>query len=71
MYLHSRERLDDGCNILNPTDLSSYSIRDYLYTNNVQLGATYKAGTQSTEAYNAGVKAAADYVNASPDEIGM
>lgn len=47
------------------------SIREYLYTNNVQLGATYKAGTQSTDAYNAGVKAAADYVNASPDEIGM
>jgi selenocysteine lyase/cysteine desulfurase len=47
-----------------------HSIRDYLYTHNVQLGATYKAGSQSTDAYAAGMKACADYVNASPDEVG-
>lgn len=47
------------------------SIRDYLYTHNVQLGATYKAGEQSTEAYNKGLEAGARYINASVDEIGM
>lgn len=47
------------------------SIRDYLYTHNVQLGATYKAGEQSTEAYSKGLAAAAEYINAKPNEIGM
>lgn len=46
------------------------SIKDYLYTHNVQLGATYKAGEQSTEAYTNGLKAGAEYINASVDEIG-
>ena len=46
------------------------SIRDYLYTHNVQLGATYKAGTQSTEAYGTAMKACAEFINAAPDEVG-
>lgn len=54
-----------------PSKSDAYRIRDYLYTHNVQLGATYKAGTQSTEAYNTALKACADYINAEPDEVGM
>ena len=51
--------------------ITADSIRDYLYTHNVQLGATYKAGEQSTEAYDKGLKAGAEYINANVDEIGM
>lgn len=47
------------------------SIRDYLLSHNVQLGATYKVSAQSTDAYYTGFNAAAEYVNAKPDEIGM
>lgn len=47
------------------------SIRNYLYTHNVQLGATYKAGEQSTEAYSKGLEAGAQYINAAVDEIGI
>lgn len=46
------------------------SVRDYLVTNNVQLGATYKAGEQSTEAYSKGLQAGARYIGAGVDEIG-
>jgi len=47
------------------------SIRDYLITNNVQLGATYKISEISTDKYYDGLRAAAKYINASPDEVGM
>ncbi|KAL7786221.1 pyridoxal phosphate-dependent transferase [Trichoderma ceciliae] len=45
------------------------SIKDYLSSTNVQLGASYAVGQKSTAAYSAGYKAAAKYINASPDEI--
>lgn len=46
------------------------SIREYLLSSNVQLGATYATGTVATERYNAGYAAAAEYINASRDEVG-
>jgi len=45
-------------------------VKDYLSTTNVQLGATYRIGKQSTQKFDAGIKAASEYINASPDEIG-
>ncbi|KAJ9137907.1 Cysteine desulfurase [Pleurostoma richardsiae] len=45
------------------------SIRDYLANSNVQLGATYATGKKSTARYDAGCQAAAEYINASGDEI--
>ncbi|RFU73885.1 aminotransferase class-v [Trichoderma arundinaceum] len=45
------------------------SIRDYLSSTNVQLGASYAIGKKSTAAYDAGYEAAAKYINADPDEI--
>lgn len=50
--------------------IHSFSIYEYLTTNNVQLGASYRIGQASTERYNAGFAAAAKYVNAQEDEIG-
>ena len=47
------------------------SILDYLTKTNVQLGATYSASKDSTSRYNHGLEAAARYVNAAPDEIGI
>lgn len=35
----------------------------------MQLGATYKAGTQSTNAYATAMSACASYINAYPDEV--
>lgn len=35
----------------------------------MQLGATYKVGKAATGVYNAGITAAAKYINASPDEV--
>lgn len=49
---------------------SECSIRHYLTNNNVQLGASYGVGKLSTAKYNAGITAAAKYVNAQEDEIG-
>ncbi|KIV99462.1 cysteine desulfurase, variant 2 [Verruconis gallopava] len=48
---------------------ASFRIADYLSNTNVQLGATYPVGRQSTKAYTDGCKAAADYMNAAPEEI--
>ena len=48
-----------------------YSIKDYLEETNVQLGATYNVAKQSTDTYIKGLKAAAGFMNAHPDEIGM
>ncbi|TFB00302.1 putative cysteine desulfurase [Trichoderma ghanense] len=45
------------------------SIKDYLSSTNVQLGASYAVGKKSTSAYRAGYQAAAKYINADPDEI--
>ncbi|KAK8159440.1 pyridoxal phosphate-dependent transferase [Phyllosticta citrichinensis] len=45
------------------------SIVSYLTTTNVQLGASYSVGQQSTAKYTRGVEAAAKYINADPDEV--
>ncbi|PTB66994.1 selenocysteine lyase [Trichoderma citrinoviride] len=45
------------------------SIKDYLGSTNVQLGASYAVGKKATAAYRAGYQAAARYINADPDEI--
>ena len=47
-----------------------HSISNYLTNNNVQLGATYGTSKKSAAAYDAGCKAAAQFINADPDEIG-
>lgn len=47
------------------------SIRDYLINSNVQLGATYDVGKKATSRYEQGYQAAARYINASREEIGM
>jgi hypothetical protein len=56
------------------TDFTKYlrrSIRDYLIDSNVQLGATYNVGKKATSRYEDGYQAAARYINASREEIGM
>ncbi|GAP83505.2 putative aminotransferase class-v [Rosellinia necatrix] len=45
------------------------AIRDYLLRTNVQLGASYKTSSLSTERYNAGFAAGARYINAEESEI--
>ncbi|KAF5635764.1 selenocysteine lyase [Fusarium sp. NRRL 52700] len=45
------------------------SIRDYLITSNVQMGASYSVGKLSATKVNKGYEAAARYINALPDEI--
>ncbi|MCJ1476669.1 hypothetical protein MMC13_005337 [Lambiella insularis] len=45
------------------------SIKTYLSDTNVQIGGTYAIGKESTRLYDAGMQAAAKYINASPDEI--
>ncbi|KAF5624635.1 selenocysteine lyase [Fusarium tjaetaba] len=45
------------------------SIRDYLITSNVQMGASYGVGKLSASKVNKGYEAAARYINALPDEI--
>jgi selenocysteine lyase/cysteine desulfurase len=54
--------------ICNVTELRD-SIKDYLLNTNVQLGATYATGKKSTARYAEGYAAAAEYINASSDEI--
>ncbi|KAK2756669.1 hypothetical protein FQN54_005114 [Arachnomyces sp. PD_36] len=44
-------------------------ISTYLSTTNVQLGATYSVSQKSTALYTNGIKAAAEYINASPDDV--
>jgi selenocysteine lyase/cysteine desulfurase len=46
-------------------------ISAYLSKTNVQLGASYDVGLKSTSLYSAGYEAAAKYINASPEEIGL
>ena len=45
------------------------SISRYLTKSNVQLGASYRISRDSTTAYDDGIKAAAKYINAQPQEI--
>ncbi|RHZ50444.1 uncharacterized protein CDV56_101201 [Aspergillus thermomutatus] len=45
------------------------SITSYLSTTNVQLGATYGISRAATAAFAKGYEAAAEFINASPDEI--
>lgn len=47
------------------------SITDYLKSTNVQLGASYRVAQQTTDRFNAGMEAAATYMNAGIDDIGM
>ena len=44
-------------------------IYNYLSKTNVQLSETYSVSQTSTQLYNAGYKAAAKFINASPDEV--
>ncbi|KAJ5825203.1 Pyridoxal phosphate-dependent transferase major region subdomain 2 [Penicillium riverlandense] len=52
-------------------DTVADSIRSYLLSTNVQLGATYKASQVSTAVYTEAYKAAAGFINATPDEISI
>ena len=45
------------------------SISNYLSSNNVQLGASYKIARESTRLFEAGSAAVAKYINASPSEV--
>ncbi|KAL8685177.1 MAG: hypothetical protein Q9224_005929 [Gallowayella concinna] len=45
------------------------SIQSYLKETNVQLGASYHVGQKATEKFNAGMQAAADFMNADVSEI--
>jgi selenocysteine lyase/cysteine desulfurase len=49
--------------------LIPHSIRSYLLNTNVQLGATYKTSQVSTAGYTEAYKAAAGFINATPDEV--
>lgn len=51
------------------TDHGFFRIYNYLSKTNVQLSATYSVSQTSTQLYNAGYKAAAKFINASPDEV--
>ena len=51
--------------------LIGYSIRNYLSSTNVQLGASYEIARKSTSLYIEGYEAAAKYLNADPAEVGM
>ncbi|KAL2173345.1 pyridoxal phosphate-dependent transferase [Thermothelomyces heterothallicus CBS 202.75] len=44
-------------------------IRDYLLNTNVQLGASYDTGKKATERYDAGYRAAAEFIGASREEV--
>ena len=46
-------------------------VKDYLEETNVQLGASYDVAKQSTESYGRGLKAAAGFMGAASDEIGI
>ncbi|KAL2217201.1 aminotransferase [Thermoascus aurantiacus ATCC 26904] len=47
------------------------SLQAYLSRTNVQLGATYEVARSSNAAYEQAYKAAAKFINASPDEISI
>ena len=50
---------------------TNYRMTLYLSKTNVQLGASYHTGSVSNTKYEEGYRAAASYVNAGRDEIGM
>lgn len=52
-------------------NLASHSVKDYLEETNVQLGASYNVAKQSTDSYNKGLAAAAGFVGADVDDIGI
>ncbi|KAI9722450.1 MAG: hypothetical protein M1828_004817 [Chrysothrix sp. TS-e1954] len=43
-------------------------VRRYLLSTNVQLGASYRVGQQSTQLCNEGIRAASQYINADDDD---
>ena len=45
-------------------------MKNYLEETNVQLGASYNVSKQSTESYQKGLEAAAEFMGAASDEIG-
>ncbi|KAJ5919324.1 hypothetical protein N7466_010267 [Penicillium verhagenii] len=47
------------------------SIRSYLLSSNVQLGATYPVSQESTSGYEEGYNAGASFINARPEEISI
>lgn len=49
----------------------SHSIHDYLLNTNVQLGASYATSKEATKRYAEGYAAAAEYIGASPEEVGV
>ncbi|KAF2456219.1 pyridoxal phosphate-dependent transferase [Lineolata rhizophorae] len=55
-----------GSQVLGPV---IQSISDYLSNNNVQMGATYAVGCQSSDRYKLGYLSGAAYINAEPDEV--
>ena len=46
-------------------------MKAYLEETNVQLGASYDIAKQSTENYGKGIEAAAKFMGAESDEIGI
>jgi selenocysteine lyase/cysteine desulfurase len=46
-------------------------IRDYLLNTNVQLGASYATSQVATKRYAEGYAAAAEFIGASPEEVGV
>ena len=50
---------------------ASGRIKEYLETCNVQLGASYSVAEESTSIYDKGLSAAASFINASTNEIGI
>jgi selenocysteine lyase/cysteine desulfurase len=45
------------------------SIKNYLSSTNVQLGASYSTSVKSTSLYGEGYETAANYINATPQEV--
>ena len=46
-------------------------MKDYLEETNVQLGASYNVAKQSTDIQDKGLEAAAKFMGAEVDEVGM
>ena len=47
----------------------TFSVSNYLLSNNVQLGASYPVGQASTKIFAEGCEAVAKYIGASPEEV--
>ena len=48
-----------------------HRIKDYLEETNVQLGASYNVAKQSTEAFEQGMQAAAAFISADVQDVGI